>query len=98
MWIIKAEPKFRIKFKFLNFRIENCPERPGRCPCDSVEVRDGNSSSSFLIGRYCGSVSPTEIFSSGRFMMVKFVSDRGKSDKGFVAEFSTKPNGKFGLN
>jgi len=97
IWIIKAQPDHRIKFKFLNFDVENCSAAPGRCQCDYVEVRDGNSSSSFLIGRYCGSVIPSELFSSSRYLWIQFVSDNQINKIGFVAEYVTRQNGKLDI-
>ncbi|XP_031569770.1 tolloid-like protein 2 isoform X2 [Actinia tenebrosa] len=93
-WLIKAEPGSRIKLNFISFRVENCSAAPGRCQCDFVEVRDGNSSSSNLIGRFCGSNTPPKLYSSGGYLLVMFKSDGQINKRGFVAEFSTEKQGK----
>ena len=50
-----------------------------------MEVRNGNSESDPLIGRYCGSSAPSLLNSTGTMMFVKFVSN---SDAVFNSGFS----------
>jgi hypothetical protein len=58
-----------------------------QCVYDYVEVRDGNNSSSPLLGRYCGYRLPNEVRSSGSQLYVKFVSDASVQKEGFAATF-----------
>ena len=55
---------------------------------DFLEIRDGLDSGSPLLNRYCASkAAPTEIFSSGRDLYVRFKSDsyiRGKYIRGKI--------------
>lgn len=45
------------------------------CPYDYIEVRDGDSASSRLIGRYCRSPSNMQVTSSSNTMYVMHKSD-----------------------
>ena len=55
------------------------------CRYDYLEIRDGNTSSSPLITKTCGSVGYIDIYSSGRFLLVRFVSDSSIQMPGFAA-------------
>ncbi len=57
------------------------------CRYDYVEVRDGDSPKSPVIGRYCGDESPLPIRSSGNSLHVRFVSDGYNNYDGFFATF-----------
>lgn len=57
------------------------------CRYDFVEVRDGDSINSRVIGRLCGSNRPALIQSSGNSLHILFVSDGFKNFDGFFATF-----------
>jgi len=57
------------------------------CRYDYVEIRDGGSIKSQVIGRYCGNNRPGLIHSSGNTLHVLFVSDGYKNFDGFFATF-----------
>lgn len=57
------------------------------CRYDYVEVRDGDSINSGVIGRFCGNNRPAPIQSSGNSLHVLFVSDGYKNFDGFFATF-----------
>lgn len=57
------------------------------CRYDYVEVRDGDSLNSRVIGRYCGNNRPAPIQSSGNSLHILFVSDGYKNFDGFFATF-----------
>ncbi len=57
------------------------------CRYDYVEVRDGDSPKSPVIGRYCGDESPLPIRSSGNSLHIRFVSDGYNNYDGFFATF-----------
>lgn len=57
------------------------------CRYDYVEVRDGDSISSRVIGRFCGNNRPAPILSSGTSLHILFVSDGYKNFDGFFATF-----------
>ena len=50
-----------INLRVDDFRLEG---GPSSCPWDYVEVRDGNSESSSLIGKFCGSNIPPNVIQS----------------------------------
>uniref|UniRef100_A0A671MKQ5 Peptidase domain containing associated with muscle regeneration 1 n=1 Tax=Sinocyclocheilus anshuiensis TaxID=1608454 RepID=A0A671MKQ5_9TELE len=52
-----------------------------------IKVRDGDSLTSPVIGRYCGDESPSPIRSSGNSLHIRFVSDGYNNDDGFFATF-----------
>jgi len=81
-WIITARALHSVQLRFSAFNL------PSASPCtsnDYVEVRNGNSESDPLIGRYCGSSAPSLLNSTGTMMFVKFVSN---SDAVFNSGFS----------
>lgn len=57
------------------------------CRYDYVEVRDGDSIGSRVIGRFCGNNRPAPILSSGSSLHILFVSDGYKNFDGFFATF-----------
>ena len=61
----------------------------GACNCDFLEIRDGNSSTDRLLTRLCGSKQPGDLYSSSRYLWVRFKSDDDVVDSGFVASFQS---------
>lgn len=57
------------------------------CAYDYVEVRDGGSESSPLLGRFCGYDKPEGVKSSSNQLWLKFVSDGSVNKAGFAASF-----------
>lgn len=62
-------------------------ERHDSCAYDYVEVRDGSSETSPLLGRFCGYDKPDDIKSSSNQLWLKFVSDGSVNKAGFAANF-----------
>nr|AEP25603.1 bone morphogenic protein 1 [Holothuria glaberrima] len=87
VWVItmrNRNRRFQVGLRFNSFDVE----RHDNCIYDYVEVRDGNSSESPLLGRFCGySVLPPDLQSTGNVLHVKFVSDSSVNKAGFSAEF-----------
>jgi len=63
---------------------------------DCIQIRDGDTGNSSLIGTYCGppSAIPDPIFSSFNYLWIRFKTDGGVENKGFVANYSTFDTGK----
>ncbi|XP_066524688.1 inactive serine protease PAMR1 isoform X2 [Hoplias malabaricus] len=57
------------------------------CQYDFVEVRDGDSINSQVIGRFCGNERPPPIQSTGNSLHILFVSDGYKNFDGLFAIF-----------
>ena len=53
------------------------------CPNDYLEIRNGSTLSSPLITKMCGSLGYSYFYSSGRFLLVRFVSDGNLQMPGF---------------
>lgn len=67
-------------------------EKHDSCGYDYVEVRDGGSESSRLLGRFCGDDKPDDIKSGTNQLWLKFVSDGSVNKAGFSASFFKGPS------
>ncbi|XP_068190202.1 bone morphogenetic protein 1-like isoform X2 [Antennarius striatus] len=83
VWKITVAEGFDVGFIFQSFEVE----RHDSCAYDYVEVRDGDSESSPLIGRFCGYEKPDALKSSSNQLWLKFVSDGSVNKAGFAASF-----------
>ena len=81
MWLFEA-PSYNI---FLNVYKFNLEYGGGSCPYDYLEIRDGNSPSSPLITKSCGSLNSLYIYTSSRFLFVRFHSNGYTRMPGFDA-------------
>jgi len=81
---------------YLQFRSFYLEYGRAHCPYDYVEVFDGSSAWSYKITRACGQrrQAPCEIYSSGRFLFVKFSSDSSGQYPGFSAYYYAVSNSK----
>lgn len=52
-----------------------------------MEVRDGDTEKSLLLGRFCGDDKSVEVKSSSNQLWLKFVSDGSVNKAGFSASF-----------
>lgn len=66
-------------------------EPSNNCAYDYIEIRDGPHGYSPLIGRYCGTIPPMDITSTGRELWLRFNSDESIELNGFRAFFEFKP-------
>lgn len=88
-YIISTTPGKIIQLTFQDFDIED--SRYYNCTYDYVEVHDGHSINSTLLGKFCGSsdeIPPPQI-SSYNYMYIKFNSDMSLSGRGFYANFTS---------
>ncbi|CAH2083519.1 unnamed protein product [Euphydryas editha] len=88
-YIISATPGKAIVLTFQDFDIED--NRYYNCQYDHVEIRDGPSINSTLMGRYCGGsdfIPPTQT-STHNYMYVRFKSDLSVTGRGFYANYTT---------
>ncbi|NXF95695.1 TLL1 protein, partial [Eubucco bourcierii] len=84
-WEITATPGQRVKLAFNEFEIEQHQE----CAYDHLEVFDGESEKSPILGRLCGSKIPEPLIATGNKMFLRFISDASVQRKGFQATHST---------
>ncbi|XP_078377085.1 uncharacterized protein LOC144660350 [Oculina patagonica] len=86
LWHLTVPEGHVIRLKFLFFDLEYHPQ----CSSDFVEVRDGLSKSSPLIGRFCSQTFPTAIESSGKGMLMSFKSNDRVIGGGFKARYHAR--------
>ncbi|KXJ12554.1 Tolloid-like protein 2 [Exaiptasia diaphana] len=89
-WCLVVPKGYRVKLTFKAFELENTRTSDNDCSNDYVEIRDGKlGRAGELLGRFCGSNIPGEIFSLSNQMYVLFVSDSNTTTvyKGFNAHF-----------
>lgn len=75
-----------------DFILEN-----SRCQYDFLEIRNGRTYSSPLIGTYCGMDIPRQIISHTNNLYLRFKSDSSRSDRGFQIYWETVATGCGGL-
>ncbi|XP_043916230.1 cubilin-like [Protopterus annectens] len=100
-WVITQPEGKVVTLNFLAFDIENS----GTCAFDFVEVRDGATVDSPLIGKYCGTAFPPPAQSTQKQMFIRFKTDASVTNFGFRAQYGmenaacgeslTEPQGSF---
>ncbi|XP_064190205.1 cubilin [Anguilla rostrata] len=88
-WVINQPPGYVVTLSFLTFDIETSSS----CRYDYVEVRDGSTANSPLIGRYCGNQEPDLVQSTQRSMFIRFRTDASVSNHGFTAQYESAEEG-----
>ena len=58
------------------------------------QIRNGSTSSSPLIGRFCGRNLPSPIFPQSNELYLRFKSDVSDSREGFEATWTSSPHGE----
>lgn len=84
VWRIAVTPGERVS---LNFTVFSLRRSSGKCRDEYVEVRDGHSKSSPVIGRYCGKRVPPLIWSTGNRLWIKYQSSEVVGKQGFKASY-----------
>uniref|UniRef100_A0A8C1CKL4 Metalloendopeptidase n=1 Tax=Cyprinus carpio carpio TaxID=630221 RepID=A0A8C1CKL4_CYPCA len=82
-WKIIVPQGFHVGLVFQSFETE----KHDNCAYDYLELRDGDSENSALLGRFCGYEKPDDIKSSSNQLWMKFVSDSSVNKAGFAANF-----------
>ena len=82
-WIITVPEGRFVWLRIVSFFLKS------DCAKTTLEIRDGHSSSSELLKTFCGSSFESSVFSSGRYLWVRFQSAKDDSLKGtgFDASF-----------
>ncbi|XP_053675116.1 cubilin homolog [Anopheles nili] len=83
-WLIKTNETQVLNVTFTQFNLEN-PVRSGECRYDWLQIHDGRTSASQLIGRFCGSELPHggHIMSTHNMLYLWFRSDNSTAHDGF---------------
>ena len=81
---IRFSERVRIRFEAFNIELQPVCDQCDQCANDYLEVRDGDSTSSNLIGsKLCGFAIPESVESSGSSMTLIFRSDSSVVRSGF---------------
>uniref|UniRef100_A0A8C4WNS8 Metalloendopeptidase n=1 Tax=Gopherus evgoodei TaxID=1825980 RepID=A0A8C4WNS8_9SAUR len=83
IWRITVSEGFHVGLTFQAFEIE----RHDSCAYDYLEIRDGLTEDSPLMGHFCGYEKPEDIKSSSNKVWMKFASDGSINKAGFAANF-----------
>ncbi|XP_037612385.1 cubilin [Sebastes umbrosus] len=87
--ILKAPPNNYISFFFNSFNVES----HSQCQFDYLEIRNGSTADSQLIGRFCGSTLPSPVFPRSNLLYLRFKSDASLVHAGFEATWTSSANG-----
>ncbi|XP_015260845.1 PREDICTED: cubilin-like, partial [Cyprinodon variegatus] len=87
-WVINQQEGYVVTLNFLSFDVEG-----GSCRFDFVEVRDGSTPSSPLLGKFCGDQVPPRLQSTQKSMYIQFSTDSSVSNHGFQAAFDSAIEG-----
>uniref|UniRef100_A0A8C5A117 CUB and Sushi multiple domains 1 n=1 Tax=Gadus morhua TaxID=8049 RepID=A0A8C5A117_GADMO len=80
-WVIEAQPDHAVKIHFDRFQTE--------VNYDTLEIRDGPSTSSPVIGEYHGSQAPHFLISTSNFLFLLFTTDNSRSAAGFSIRYES---------
>ena len=81
-----------LKVVFNDFELEDKGDTYVGC-YDSLKFFDGPLLTSRLLGSYCGTVHPDVIYSTGRYLFVRFGSDASVRERGFSFSYSAVKRG-----
>ncbi|XP_047218456.1 CUB and sushi domain-containing protein 1-like [Girardinichthys multiradiatus] len=80
-WVIEAQKDHAVKIHFDKFQTE--------VNYDTLEIRDGPSVSSPLIGEYHGTQAPHFLISTSNFLFLLFTTDNSRSSAGFSIRYES---------
>ncbi|XP_078540503.1 embryonic protein UVS.2-like isoform X4 [Lissotriton helveticus] len=84
VWSIRAPVGHQIQLEFSSFNVERFPE----CDNDYLAVKDGGTTNSPLLGKYCGKSPLQPIASTGNMLLLQFHSDVWVTKPGFSIAYS----------
>jgi Zn-dependent metalloprotease len=87
-WLIQPPQATSVTLKFTAFDLE-VASSDGKSIYDAVEIYDGTTTGSTLIGRFSGSNIPPAVTSSGGSMLVRFYSDLDVAKQGWSAYYTS---------
>ncbi|KAH8276594.1 hypothetical protein KR044_004736, partial [Drosophila immigrans] len=93
VWQLATGTGRQMELQLELFELEATP----RCDADFLEVRNGISNASALIGRFCGTNIPRRLPSFSNQMYVHFHSNDVRSGRGFRLSWRTLANGCGGI-
>lgn len=92
-WLIKTDEDKVLNVTFKRFELE----RSRDCRFDWLQIHDGRSSASYMIGRFCGTDLPMNgnIVTTQNMLYLWFRSDNSSSHAGFELTWNTTTPGMF---
>uniref|UniRef100_A0A673JSX5 CUB domain-containing protein n=1 Tax=Sinocyclocheilus rhinocerous TaxID=307959 RepID=A0A673JSX5_9TELE len=91
--VLQAPQNSAISLFFTRFDVENHPS----CNFDYLEVRNGSTATSPLLGKYCGSTLPNPVFPGSNQLFLYFKSDFTTARNGFEITWTSSPQGCGGV-
>ncbi|XP_053120680.1 cubilin [Hemicordylus capensis] len=85
-WVIRTRFNKILRITFPFFQLEES----SRCRSDFLQIHDGESASEHMLGKYCGSSHPEELFSSHNSLYFWFRSDRMINAGGFAVHWESR--------
>lgn len=92
-WVINAEPNKQIELTVQSFELETLYSCNNNY--DFLEIRNGDSLTSPLIGRYCSNEIPKTFRSLTNKLLIFFKSDNSISARGFAIDWQSSLSGKW---
>lgn len=89
IYVIAQPLSKAIRLDFTQFDIEG--STPRSCAFDFLEIRDGDTANSTLIGHFCGpsQSKPDPIVSTFNYLWLRFKTDGSIQNRGFLGNYST---------
>ncbi|XP_056192710.1 cubilin [Falco biarmicus] len=85
-WVIQANPSKILHIIFPFFQLEASNE----CNSNFLQIHDGPSASMHMLGKYCGSSPPAELFSSHSSLYFWFYSNHTVTAGGFTVQWESQ--------
>ncbi|NWR90257.1 CUBN protein, partial [Furnarius figulus] len=85
-WIIQTNPNKIIRITFPFFQLETSRE----CNSGFLQIHDGPSASMHMLGKYCGSSTPAELFSSHNSLYFWLYSNNTITAGGFTVHWESR--------
>ncbi|XP_072507728.1 cubilin [Notamacropus eugenii] len=85
-WVIRTEERKVLRITFPFFQLDSSD----RCRYQFLQIRDGDSSGAYPLGKYCGSNHPPELFSSNNALYFYFHSDQSVNERVFTVRWETQ--------
>ncbi|KAK9396207.1 cubilin [Crotalus adamanteus] len=85
-WVVRTKYNKILHITFPFFQLEES----NSCRFDYLQIHDGESTSANMLGKYCGSHQPEQLFSSHNSLYFSFHSDRMIRGRGFTVHWESQ--------
>uniref|UniRef100_A0A8B9TKW5 Cubilin n=1 Tax=Anas platyrhynchos TaxID=8839 RepID=A0A8B9TKW5_ANAPL len=85
-WVIHTDSNKILRITFPVFQLKASND----CNSDFLQIHDGASASMHMLGKYCGSTPPTELFSSHNSLYFWLYSNHAITDGGFTVQWESR--------